>query len=198
MRPLNRSIVSVAWFVIVAGCGAAGGRADVSPGVMPEGGSFGGVWNSPQYGRMDMVQTGATIVGEYTKNERSGRLEGTVQGDLMRFTWSERRELVAGVPRLNRGHGYFRLVKDAEGFKLIGEWGHDDNETGGGPWNAIHTRWVPHLSGGSGGTSSGGESDGSGESDESGNSDDSSSSGDSGNSGSSGNSGGGDDSLDGL
>jgi hypothetical protein len=161
MRPLNRSIVSAALLVLVASCGASGGRANVSPGVMPEGGSFGGVWNSPQYGRMDMVQNGATIVGEYTKNERSGRIEGTAQGDLMRFTWSERRELVAGVPRLNRGRGYFRLVKDAEGFKLIGEWGHDDDETGGGPWNAIHTRWRPRLSTDSG-NSSGGESGDSG------------------------------------
>ncbi len=194
MRSLNRSLVSIALLVIVAGCGAASGRADVTPGTMPEGGSFGGVWNSPQYGRMDMVQTGASIVGEYTKNERHGRLEGTVQGDLMRFTWSERRELVAGVPRLNRGRGYFRLVKDAEGFKLIGEWGHDDDETGGGPWNAIHTRWVPHLSTASGSESSGGE----GDSGNGGEGDDTGSSGDTGSTGDTSDTGAGADDLGGL
>ncbi len=156
MRPLTRTLVTVALFVVAAsGCGGGSGRAALVAGDMPEGGSFGAVWNSPQYGRMDMVQTGATIVGEYTKNERSGRIEGTAQGDLMRFTWTERRELVAGVPRVNRGRGYFRLVKDAEGYKLLGEWGHDESDTGGGPWNAVRTRWRPRLSTDSG--SAGGE-----------------------------------------
>ena len=171
MRPLNRSLLSVALVTLIAGCGGAGGRADVSPGVMPEGGTFGAVWNSPQYGRMDMVQNGSTVIGEYTKNERTGRIEGTAQGDLMRFTWSERRELVAGVPRINRGRGYFRMVKDGEGFKLIGEWGHDDDETGGGPWNAIRTRWRPRLSTDTTNNSSGGENDDSGDDGEGGSSD---------------------------
>lgn len=160
MRPSIRTLVVFAVFVVAAaGCGGAGGRVALTPGVMPEGGEFGGVWNSPQYGRMDMVQTGATIVGEYTKNERSGRIEGTAQGDLMRFSWTERRELVAGVPRVNRGRGYFRIVKDAEGFKLLGEWGHDDSETGGGPWNAVRTRWRPRLAGGSDGDGGSGGDD---------------------------------------
>jgi hypothetical protein len=161
MRSPIRTLVSFALFVMAAAaCGGGGGRVALTPGAMPEGGQFGGVWNSPQYGRMDMVQTGSTIVGEYTKNERSGRIEGTAQGDLMRFTWTERRELVAGVPRVNRGRGYFRIVKDAEGFKLLGEWGHDDDETGGGPWNAVRTRWRPRLSGEGGGGDSGGEDSG--------------------------------------
>jgi len=160
MRSPIRTLVSFALFVMAAAaCGGGGGRVALTPGAMPEGGQFGGVWNSPQYGRMDLVQTGSTIVGEYTKNERRGRIEGTAQGDLMRFTWTERRELVTGVPRVNRGRGYFRIVKDAEGYKLLGEWGHDDAETGGGPWNAVRTRWRPQLSG-EGGGDSGGEDSG--------------------------------------
>jgi hypothetical protein len=161
--PIRTLVMSAVFAMVAAGCGGAGGRVALTPGAMPEGGEFGGVWNSPQYGRMDMVQTGSTIVGEYTKNERSGRLEGTAQGDLMRFTWTERRELVAGVPRVNRGRGYFRIVKDAEGFKLLGEWGHDDSETGGGPWNAVRTRWRPRLSGGSDGEGDSGGDDAGGD-----------------------------------
>jgi hypothetical protein len=157
-RAVLTAILGALCLASIAACGGGGGgRASVTPGTMPEGGTFSGVWQSPQYGRMDMVQTGVHVVGEYEKNERRGRIEGTVQGDLMRFTWTERRELVTGVPRTNRGRGYFRLVRDAEGYKLIGEWGIDDNETGGGPWNAIRTRWRPRLSTDASGQSSGGE-----------------------------------------
>src|SRR5689334_7488938 len=89
----------------VAGCG--GGGVNIPQGPMPQGGSFTGVWHSPQYGEMQMVQTGNSVVGEYTKDERSGTLQGTVQGNVMRFEWSEERELVAGRPVITRGHGYF-------------------------------------------------------------------------------------------
>ena len=57
---------------------------------MHEGGTYTGVWHSPQYGEMQMVQTGTQIVGCYVQNERAGRLQGTLQGNLMRFEWSER------------------------------------------------------------------------------------------------------------
>ena len=60
-----------------------------------------------------------------------------------------------------RGHGYFRFVPDGNGvdFALLGEWGHDQNETGGGPWNASRDRRrQPHV----GGTTTGGSSSSSG------------------------------------
>ncbi len=123
------------------GCGGGGNRANVSPGTMPDGGSYTGVWHSPQYGEMHLVQTGAQVVGCYTKDERRGRIQGTVQGDLMRFEWSERRELVVGRPITTRGHGYFQYaVGDDSDHYAQGEWGHDDNETGGGPWRAVRDR----------------------------------------------------------
>jgi hypothetical protein len=104
---------------------------------MPGGGNFTGVWHSPQYGEMHMVQTGSAVVGRYTKDERSGRIQGTVQGDVMRFEWTEDREMVSGVPSTSRGRGYFRYSIDQSGtHNVLGEWGIDDSETGGGPWNA--------------------------------------------------------------
>lgn len=143
---------------LVAGCGGDGIRhANVSPESMPAGQTFTGVYHSPQYGEMQMVQTGSQIVGEYTQDERHGRIQGTAQGNLMRFEWSEERELVRGRATTTRGHGYFRFVPDGNGvdFALLGEWGHDQNETGGGPWNASRDRRrQPHV----GGTTSGGSS----------------------------------------
>lgn len=152
---------TLALVLLCAACGGAHNRANVSPGPMPAGGTFTGVWYSPQYGTMNMVQTGSQVICEYEKDERHGRIEGTADGNLMRFQWTERRELVSGVPQTNRGRGYFQLRQDNEGYKILGEWGIDDNETGGGPWNAVRARnRTPHLStdrsGDSGGSSEGG------------------------------------------
>jgi len=133
-------LVGVVGILALAGCGG-GGRANVTAGAMPQGGSFTGVWHSPQYGEMNMVQTGSAVVGEYVKDERSGRIQGTSQGDLMRFEWTESRELVSGRPTVTRGRGYFRYtIGDDGAHNILGEWGIDDNETGGGSWNAYRMR----------------------------------------------------------
>lgn len=127
--------------VLAMGCGGVQ-RARVSAGAMPPGGTFTGVWYSPQYGEMHIVQTGATAVGRYQKEERKGRLQGAVEGDVMRFEWTENKEMIVGRPVKTKGRGYFRLVSDAaeDNWKLMGEWGHDNSETGGGPWNAVKSK----------------------------------------------------------
>jgi hypothetical protein len=133
-------VISMGLALAALGCGGPS-RANVSQGPMPEGGSFSGVWHSPQYGEMQMSTTGNQIVGCYVQNERAGRIQGTVQGNLMRFEWSERREMVVGRPTLTRGRGYFLYSVGGDGDHYIqGEWGADDHETGGGPWNAVRDR----------------------------------------------------------
>lgn len=132
--------ISFALSVLALGCGG-GGRANLTPGPMPDGETFTGVWHSPQYGTMQMVQTGSAVVGTYERDERRGRIQGTVTGDLMRFEWSETREMVAGRRTTTRGRGYFRFTVGGDGDAyVVGEWGHDDNETGGGPWRAARDR----------------------------------------------------------
>jgi hypothetical protein len=158
MTLLPRSFLLVCALVAassLAACGGGGGRASVTPGVMPPGETMTGVYQSPQYGEMHVVQTGAQVVAEYTHDERRGRLQGTAQGNLLRFDWTERRELVVGRPNITRGRGYFQFTREADGsFYLLGEWGHDDNETGGGPWRSVRLRnRRPQLSSGSGGSS---------------------------------------------
>ena len=115
---------------------------------MPAGGSFQGVWFSTQYGEMQLVQNELDVVGEYEKNDRRGRIEGRVTGDVLRFRWTERRELVEGRPTITSGRGYFRyeIGQDAKHY-LVGEWGHDMHETGGGPWRAYKlSKQRPQLS----------------------------------------------------
>lgn len=143
MRETLAIVLGVASLVlaplVIGGCG--GGGVNIPEGPMPQGGSFSGVWHSPQYGEMQMVQTGQSVVGEYTKDERTGRVQGTVRGNVMRFEWSEQREMVAGRPITTRGRGYFRYAIGDDGDHYIrGEWGVDDNMTGGGEWNAVRDR----------------------------------------------------------
>ncbi|MEM1417166.1 MAG: hypothetical protein AAGH15_19870 [Myxococcota bacterium] len=124
----------------LAACGGPP-EAAIPIGTMPEGGSFNGVWQSPQYGEMHLCETGAQVVGRYAKDERSGTVQGTVQGDVLRFTWEEQRELVGGRPRTSTGRGYFKLVAGADGsYAVQGEWGYDTNVTGGGVWEARKLR----------------------------------------------------------
>lgn len=139
---------------LAAGCGGAG--VNIPQGPMPQGGTFTGVWNSPQYGEMHLVQTGSSVVGEYTKDERRGRIQGTVQGNVLRFEWSEQRELVAGRPIVTRGRGFFHYAIGDDGDHYIrGQWGHDQNMSGGGEWNAVrHRRRSPRQNSGSSTTTS--------------------------------------------
>lgn len=136
--------VQLALFVLLAIASACGGEQlppiQVKP--MPAGGSFSGVWFSPQYGEMHILQTGSAAVGRYTKDERQGRLQGNIEGDVMRFEWTEQRELIVGRPVETKGHGYFRIVKDEaeDTWKVIGEWGNDAAERGGGPWTAVKSK----------------------------------------------------------
>lgn len=156
-RTLRFNLILACVVAFAAGCGGAGsGRADVTPESMPTGGTFTGVWFSPQYGEMHMMQTGTAVVGEYTKDERRGRIQGNATGNLLRFEWNERRQRIAGLPSITRGRGYFRYLIDANGkHTILGEWGLDNSEIGGGDWNGYKLKnREPELSGrGSGGES---------------------------------------------
>ncbi len=155
---LNRLLLGVAFMVLLTGCG--GGAASVNPGRMPEGGSFSGVFHSPQYGEMHLVQTGNTVVGEYKKDEREGKINGSVEGNLLRFEWVEKRALVSNRPTVTRGRGYFKygINKANDEHEIRGEWGMGDEEQGGGPWIAYKSKHSkPQLSTDSTGSSSVGD-----------------------------------------
>ena len=120
---------------------ACGGTQKPEAGPLPQGATFYGVWQSPQYGNMHLCQSGTKVVGDYVKHERAGRIQGAVEGDLLVFQWEDRRELVEGKPQTRRGQGYFRIEIGEDGDQYLkGEWGLDDAMTGGGPWNAVRLR----------------------------------------------------------
>lgn len=132
--------LSIVCWALVIGCG--GGAPELKAGTMPESGTFTGVYFSPQYGEMHLVQNGNAVVGKFKKDERGGKLQGEVEGDLMRFEWTEFKAMVSNRPQETRGHGYFRYMVDASNgdHVLKGRWGLDDDDTGGGEWNAYKSR----------------------------------------------------------
>lgn len=123
------------------GASACGGSsANITIGTMPQGRTYQGVWQSPQYGNMHLCVTGSQVVGDFEKDERRGRIQGTIQGDVLRFQWEESREMVVGRPTVTRGRGYFKLfVDENEDSRVEGEWGLDNEETGS-PWGAVLMR----------------------------------------------------------
>jgi hypothetical protein len=156
MRRQVRFGVALALLWTAAGCGAS--TPEIKAGNMPEGGNFTGVYFSPQYGEMNLIQNGNAVVGEYKHEMRSGKIQGEVEGDLLRFGWSENKAMVSNRPQEAKGRGYFRYVVDPSNgdHVLKGEWGLGDQEVGGGPWNGYKAKnKEPRLST----ESSGGESD---------------------------------------
>lgn len=147
---------------------SGGAAAGVSSGPMPDNGTFSGVYHSPQYGEMNIIQNGSAVVGEFKSEMRKGKIQGEAEGDLMRFEWTEYKAMVSNRPQETRGRGYFKYMidKTTGDHVLKGEWGLGDDESGGGPWNAYKMKnRDPHLS--SEDESSGGDSEEEESSDES-------------------------------
>lgn len=149
-RILRRLVVcAIAALHAVALTACGGGGPQIVAGSMPAGGSFTGVYYSPQYGEMNMIQNGSAVIGEYKQEMREGKIQGEASGDLLKFEWTERKAMVSNRAQETRGHGYFRYVIDKGNgdHVLQGEWGLGDSMTGGGPWNAVKSkRKEPHLS----------------------------------------------------
>ena len=70
----------------LAGCAASGDVPDPTP--MPEDASFEGVWYSPQFEHMYLRQEGDSVRGVYAYKS-GGRLEGTVNGNVLVFEWDD-------------------------------------------------------------------------------------------------------------
>ena len=118
--------------------------AHVTQGAMPSGESFTGSYHSPQIGDVFLDQAGESVTGTYEYDRAAchatGRVEGRVTGNLLRFSWTESQAECGRLQPLT-GHGYFLFWKDsAENGRINGEWGVGEDEAGGGPWSATRDR----------------------------------------------------------
>jgi hypothetical protein len=135
-------VARVAVVLAVIGLAACGGSAGGAfrPAAMPRGGDWTGTYFS-DWGRLEMARTGDTVVGTFLSDIKHGRLSGSVNGDVMRFTWTQLDERIGGRASAVEGGGQFRYVVDANGeHHLEGTWGYAGEVSGGGVWNASKSR----------------------------------------------------------
>jgi hypothetical protein len=139
MRSASR--IAIVLGVFAVGCGG-GTTSSIPSGPMPDNGTYTGVYFSPQYGEMHMVQNGNAVVGKFKKDERSGKIQGEAEGNVLRFEWIEYKAMVSNRPQETRGKGYFQYLVDSSNgdHVLKGRWGLADDDASGGEWNAYKSR----------------------------------------------------------
>ncbi|MSP24517.1 MAG: hypothetical protein EXR75_05000 [Myxococcales bacterium] len=140
--------------VFALGCGPApvvGKLAEVRAGAMPAEGTWTGVYFSPLYGHLHVVQEGGVVRGGWIRPRKDmiGSLKGNADGNLLRFDWEERVDGLVGPNSSKAGKGYLvysRPAGDNVDDILDGAMGRGEDELGFGDWHAIKQRNVkPNL-----------------------------------------------------
>jgi len=146
------SIILLAAFALLpSACGGQGEakHANAQPGPMPEGGEWTGVYYSTTYGNLHLIADGHNGSGAWrtTAGDKWGELHGKLEGNLMRYEWTEHTIGMIGPSATRKGKGYFQYieVKKGEAHELRGQWGLEEDETGS-TWDALKQRnMVPNL-----------------------------------------------------
>ena len=133
----------------LVGCGPGtptGKTANVKPGSMPADGDFEGVWFNPLFGMLHLETEGNLVRGRWLRPRKDqwGELKGNIDGNLLRFDWSEYIHGLVGPNSSKSGKGYFVYTRpegDIVDDVLQGEIGRDQDEVGT-PWEAIKQRNV--------------------------------------------------------
>jgi hypothetical protein len=91
---------------------------------------------------------GATVVGSWKDlpNHKTGRVEGTVRGCLLMFSWTQTDDMIPNMPRETSGHGVLQYIVDPPVgtgrpiHRFEGSWGYDQDVQGGGMWTGRKKR----------------------------------------------------------
>ncbi|MFT3773667.1 MAG: hypothetical protein QM820_50475 [Minicystis sp.] len=131
------------------GCGEGGGArtAQVSPGDMPSGAKWDGVYFSELYGFLHIKQSGKDIKGKWERphKDKWGELKGEATGDVIKFEWSEYTRGLVGPNAKKAGKGYFKYKRppgDNVDDTIHGEIGIGLDEVGE-PWEGVKQRNLP-------------------------------------------------------
>jgi hypothetical protein len=121
-----------------------GRQVNLSPGPMPSGETFSGFYRSQLMGDINMQQTGDAVVADYEYDRAQchvlGHLEGTVQGNLLRFAWREdKRQCGFQTPVTGRGYMLYDVSQEGEVRRghLYGHIGLNDADRGDGELAAV-------------------------------------------------------------
>lgn len=151
-RIFRASAISVALATAAIAVSACGGKdansAQVAAGPMPEGESWDGVYYHPVFGYLHLVEEDSGIHGRWKRADQSkwGELSGTVNGNLVHYTWTEYTIGGLGPASQTKGKGYFVYKLDKEGHAVLdGQFGLNDEETGSDWHNVKQTNMKPDL-----------------------------------------------------
>jgi hypothetical protein len=115
-------------------------HASVKAGSLPDGGEWNGVYFSTQFGYLHLVSDNRSANGAWrtAAGDAWGEMSGTIEGDLLKYEWTERKIGAIGADATKKGHGYFRytIPTPGEPHKIVGEWGLGESDAGN-PWEAV-------------------------------------------------------------
>lgn len=123
-------------------CGGGGGAAKfphVTAGELPSGESWPGVYYNPVYGYLHMVEQDGSIVGRWKRTDSShwGELSGSVDGNVLHFTWKEHKYGAVGPAADSKGTGQFVYKLGSNNIaELDGAYALDDS-TDVGDWHCV-------------------------------------------------------------
>ena len=146
---LSALVFPSALSLTACGNGSEVKHATVKAGEMPAGGEWQGVFYSPVYGYLHVLADGKTVQGAWRTGggDAYGELQGEVDGNLMKYTWTQHKIGMVGAEANSSGKGYFvyTIPKEGESHKISGEWGLGDSDAGN-TWEAVkQTNMQPNL-----------------------------------------------------
>ncbi|HEY2409790.1 MAG TPA: hypothetical protein VGI10_27480 [Polyangiaceae bacterium] len=115
-------------------------HSNVKPGPMPSGAEWQGVYYSQLYGNLHLLAEGKTAQGAWrvTAGDAYGELSGEIDGNLLRYEWTQHKIGQIGGGANSKGKGYFvyQPIKEGEAQTIAGEWGLNDSDAGN-KWDAV-------------------------------------------------------------
>lgn len=135
-------VMALALPLALSACGGTkeAKNANVKAGSMPEGGEWPGVYYSQLYGYLHILADGSSANGAWrtTAGDSFGELNGELDGNLLKYSWQERRIGAVGADANRKGQGYFvyTIPKAGEAHEIVGEWGLGE-ENAGNQWRAV-------------------------------------------------------------
>ncbi len=124
----------------LTGCGGAPPAkfADVKAGPLPAGETWVGVYYNPVYGYLHMVEQGGNVTGRWKRTDAShwGELSGTVEGNVLHFSWKEHQYGAVGPSADVKGTGIFIYKMGEAAPELTGKYSLDESDTVG-KWDCV-------------------------------------------------------------
>lgn len=145
---LATAVATGALSLAACGGGKEAKTAKVTPGPMPEGETWTGVYFHPVFGYLHLQEEGSNIIGRWKRTDQShwGELSGTFNGNVLHYTWKEHKIGMIGPAATTRGRGYFVYkMNDQDIGELDGEFGLNDSEVGSSWKNIKQVRMEPDL-----------------------------------------------------